>query len=97
MIAKEIGASGATYKGIEFSGEAVKGLSISGRITLCNMAIEVGAKTGIVEADEKAVDYIQRRTDHPYTLIQSDPNGSYERILEIDTKGMPTLIACPDS
>ncbi|MBS7620229.1 3-isopropylmalate dehydratase large subunit, partial [Candidatus Bathyarchaeota archaeon] len=56
-----IGADGATYKAVEFSGETIRKMNISGRMTLCNMAIEMGGKTGIVEADDETANFLSNR------------------------------------
>ena len=97
QIAKEIGFSGATYMGLEFGGPAVKDLSVSSRMTLCNMAIEVGAKAGIVEPDEKTIEYVKSKTPDLFTPIKSDTDAEYSRVINIDVTNMPPQIACPDA
>ena len=97
QIAKEIGFSGATYMGLEFGGPAVKDLSVSSRMTLCNMAIEVGAKAGIVEPDEKTIEYVKSKTSDLFTPIKSDTDAEYSRVINIDVTNMPPQIACPDA
>ncbi|MEM3028475.1 MAG: aconitase family protein, partial [Candidatus Bathyarchaeia archaeon] len=69
----KIGADGAVYKAIEFGGEAVRLMGIDGRMTLCNMAVEMGAKTGIVEPDEKTIDYLASRTSLEKPFPKNDP------------------------
>ena len=97
QIAKEIGFSGATYMGLEFGGPTVKDLSVSSRMTLCNMAIEVGAKAGIVEPDEKTIEYVKSKTSDLFTPIKSDTDAEYSRVINIDVTNMPPQIACPDA
>ncbi|MFQ6134402.1 MAG: 3-isopropylmalate dehydratase large subunit [Nitrososphaerales archaeon] len=96
-VAKDIGFGGATYMGLEFTGPAVKDMSVSSRMTLCNMAIEVGAKAGIVEPDEKTVEYVKSRTSDPFTPLNGDSDAEYTRTLSIDVDGMPPQVACPDA
>ncbi len=96
-VAREIGFSGATYMGLEFTGPTVKGMSVSSRLTLCNMAIEVGAKAGIVEPDSKTIEYVRSRTGDSFTPLYSDSNGGYARRLNIDVSGMPPQVACPNA
>jgi 3-isopropylmalate/(R)-2-methylmalate dehydratase large subunit len=93
--AKEIGVSGATYMALEFTGNAVKRLSIAGRMTLCNMAIEMGGKAGIVEPDEKTFKWLGNRTNNEFTPIYSDEEADYRDIIEIDVADMEPQVACP--
>ncbi len=72
------GIDGATYKAVEFYGQAISELSVAGRMTLCNMAIEMGAKTGIVPPDEKTFDFLNKRAAAPYEPVYADP-GCYVR------------------
>jgi 3-isopropylmalate/(R)-2-methylmalate dehydratase large subunit len=92
-----IGADGATYEAIEFCGSAVKAMSVSGRLTLCNMAVEMGAKTGIIEPDEKTIRYVKERTDKPFRIFSSDPDAKYERILDFNVDHLEPMVACPHS
>ena len=66
----ELGIDGATYRAIEYHGSTVDELSITGRITMANMAIEAGAKNGIFHADEKTIAYVKERTDRPFIVEQ---------------------------
>lgn len=92
-----IGAEGANYKAIEFVGEAVKSMAVSGRMTLCNMAVEMGAKTGIIEVDERTMAYLKRRGSGPIEPARSDQDAEYLETLEIDVSGLEPQVACPDS
>jgi 3-isopropylmalate/(R)-2-methylmalate dehydratase large subunit len=96
-VAKEIGFSGATYMGLEFGGSTVKDMSVSSRMTLCNMAIEVGAKAGIVEPDDKTTNYVKSKTSDSFTLLKSDKDAEYERTMDIDVTNMSPQVACPDA
>lgn len=96
-IASMLGENGANYRGLEFRGPTVSDMSISERMTLCNMAIEVGAKTGIVEADDKTLEYLKGRVNKSFQIIKGDNDNSYERSLEIDVTSLQPLIACPSS
>ncbi|MBC5828600.1 MAG: 3-isopropylmalate dehydratase large subunit [Candidatus Eremiobacteraeota bacterium] len=90
-----LGIDGATYRAIEFSGTTIDALSITGRITMANMAIEAGAKNGIFHADEKAVAYVTERTDRPFVAESSDADARYERVVEIDCGKLEPQIAFP--
>ncbi len=92
-----IGEDGAIYMGMEFVGEAMEEMSIDGRLTICNMAVEAGAKTGIVPADEKTMNYVKDRTDIPFTPVRSDNEANYEKIVEVDVGSLTPQVACPNS
>jgi 3-isopropylmalate/(R)-2-methylmalate dehydratase large subunit len=93
--AKEIGADGATYCALEFTGNTVKEMSIGSRMTLCNMAIELGAKTGLCEPDKKTGKFLKGRVRHKYIPVYSDEDANYKRILNIDAEELQPQIACP--
>jgi 3-isopropylmalate/(R)-2-methylmalate dehydratase large subunit len=80
---------------LEFSGDAVKKQNIAGRMTLCNMAIELGGKAGIIEPDEKTFDWLKGRTRQDYTSVYSDDGANYRKIIEINVTGMEPQVACP--
>ena len=92
----EIGADGATYDAVEFSGDAIDAMSVSGRMTLCNMAIEMGAKTGIVEPDEKTLTYLRSRTDGVLKPVRSDANAKFKAVHRFDIGDLEPQVACPD-
>jgi len=94
-IAGEIGADGATYNAIEFHGLTISEMSVSGRMTLCNMAIEMGGKAGIVEPDEKTYAFLNERTDGVYNPVFSDTDAEYKRVLDLDVGDLEPQIACP--
>ena len=91
----EIGVSGARYQALEFCGEAIEDLSLDGRFTMANMAIEAGAKNGIMEADEKTKEYLVSRTSRTGKIYESDPQANYSRIIEIEVTNMEPLVAFP--
>ncbi|HEY1428668.1 MAG TPA: 3-isopropylmalate dehydratase large subunit [Candidatus Tumulicola sp.] len=91
----ELGIDGATYRAIEYHGTTIDRLSITGRITMANMAIEAGAKNGIFHADEKTIAYVKERTDRPFVVERSDDDAEYERIVKIDVGELEPQVACP--
>lgn len=93
----KVGADGATYKAVEFTGPSVLNIDMSGRMTICNMAVEMGAKTGIVSADEVTLDYVEERTDKPFMLLGSDSDAAYERTLDVKIDELDPQVACPNS
>ena len=90
----ELGADGATYKALEFCGEGVRNLSNESRFTICNMAIEAGAKTGIFEPDEVTKAFIESRGGGG-TYVRSDPDAVYSQHLSIDLTCLGPQVACP--
>src|SRR5438270_4410956 len=77
-----LGIDGATYRAIEYHGSTVDELSITGRITMANMAIEAGAKNGIFHADAKTIAYVTERTDRKFVVERADADARYEREIE---------------
>ncbi len=90
-----LGIDGATYRAIEYHGSTVDELSITGRITMANMAIEAGAKNGIFHADAKTIAYVTERTDRKFIVEKSDPDARYEQVIEIDIGSLEPQVACP--
>ena len=87
-----IGVDGALYKSMEFTGDGIKYLSIDDRFTICNMAIEAGAKNGIFPVDEIAQDYMKGRFKRTPKIFEADPDAQYERVIEIDMSALrPTV------
>ena len=95
-IIGEVGANGCNYQVMEFTGEGAKTLSISDRMTLCNMAVEAGAKTGIFEADEKAMEYLKEHGREPKAVFHSDPDAKYVREYTFDLSKVRPVVAKPD-
>ncbi|WP_161822210.1 3-isopropylmalate dehydratase large subunit [Sporotomaculum syntrophicum] len=94
-IIGQIGVDGALYMAMEFTGPAIEALNIDGRMTMANMAIEAGAKNGIVPPDEVTRAYVENRAKRPYTFYQSDPDANYARVIEIDVSKLEPQIAFP--
>ncbi|MCD6341652.1 MAG: 3-isopropylmalate dehydratase large subunit [Thaumarchaeota archaeon] len=92
-----IGCDGATYKAMVFSGKAVENMGIDGRATMCNMSIEAGAKAGIVEPDEKTIEYVRGRAGSNFTPMKSDENAVFHKTFEIDASGLEPQVAIPPS
>jgi 3-isopropylmalate/(R)-2-methylmalate dehydratase large subunit len=92
-----LGIDGATYRAIEFHGSTVMALSITGRITMANMAIEAGAKNGIFHADEKTIAFVKERTDRTFIVERADGDAVYEQVMEIDVDALEPQIACPNT
>lgn len=90
-----IGVDGALYAAMEFCGEAVDALSMAGRFTMANMAIEAGAKAGLFQADEKTLAYVQPRAKREYMVYASDPDAEYVRVIEMDASQIEPQVAFP--
>jgi len=91
----KIGASGATYKAIEFAGSTISRISVSGRMTLCNMTVEMGAKTGLINPDDAALEYVKSRAERPFKILKSDLDATYEKTLDVDVNRLEPQVACP--
>ncbi len=94
-IIGKIGVDGALYRSMEFTGEGVKSLSIYDRLTICNMAIEAGAKNGIFEADEEALRYIAEHSERKPVIYTADPDAEYDEVIEIDLSEIKSTVAFP--
>ena len=91
----KIGVDGALYKALEFDGTAIESLSVEGRLTMANMAIEAGGKVGLFASDDKTVQYCKAHKNPDPIKISADRGAVYERELVIDVSGMEPVIACP--
>ena len=91
----KIGVDGATYKAMEFTGNVIKDLSIANRFTMCNMAIEAGAKNAIIEPDKITKEYVNGVSDSQYKIFESDRAAEYCDIIEIDCKQIEPQVAFP--
>ncbi|MEJ5226651.1 3-isopropylmalate dehydratase large subunit [Thermodesulfovibrio sp.] len=91
----DIGVDGASYMAMEFTGEAIDSMPMSGRFSMCNMAIEAGAKTGIIVPDKITEDYVRQRAKRPYKIFTSDLDAKYYEIREYDCSKIPPVVACP--
>ena len=93
----KIGVDGALYKAMEFSGSTIDELSIEGRLTIANMAIEAGAKCGIFNPDQKTLDFIKSTTDTDFNALYSDPDAEYSEIIEYNTADIEPQVSFPHS
>ncbi|MBR1616548.1 3-isopropylmalate dehydratase large subunit [bacterium] len=91
----KIGVDGALYKTLEFCGDTIQNLDMDGRFTICNMAIEAGAKNGIIEPDEITKKYLENRSIRKPLFLKSDENAQYEKILEFDASLIEPQVAYP--
>jgi len=94
-IIGEIGADGALYRSIEFSGEAIEVMSLASRMVLSNMAVECGAKNGYIAPDEKTLSFLEGRAAAEYTPVYPDADAEYEKILEFDASSLTPQVAKP--
>lgn len=90
-----IGVDGALYCAMEFTGSAIRSLSMDERLTISNMAIEAGGKAGIIEVDDVTRAYMDGRVERPYTEYHSDPDAQYRKVYEIDAADIPPTVAFP--
>ena len=94
-IAREVRSDGATYKALEFYGSTIEQMSIAGRMTLSNMAIEMGGKAGIVPPDEKTFAYLKGRAAEKYQPVYASPDASYCDELHFDMSRLHPQVSCP--
>lgn len=90
-----IGVDGALYCAMEFTGSAIRSLSMDERLTISNMAIEAGGKAGIIEVDDVTRAYMDGRVERPYTEYHSDPDAQYRKVYKIDAADIPPTVAFP--
>ncbi|MEI7474618.1 MAG: 3-isopropylmalate dehydratase large subunit [bacterium] len=91
----DIGVDGALYKSLEFCGSTIEELSIDGRFTMCNMAIEAGAKNGIIAPDSITEEFVKNRALRPYKFYKSDEDAVYSRVIEYDASTIEPTVAFP--
>ncbi len=98
-IIGNLSVDGAIYKAAEFTGPTIKAMSIAGRMTICNMAVEMGAKNGIIAPDETTTEFLAGRVRKMPDIkaLQSDKDAEYERTVEFDVSKMEPQVACPSS
>ena len=94
-IIGRIGVDGALYKSMEFTGEGVKELSMADRFTICNMAIEAGAKNGIFPVDEAAIEYLDKHAKREYKIYEADSDAEYEEVVDVDLSAIRPTVAFP--
>ncbi|MBA4452281.1 MAG: 3-isopropylmalate dehydratase large subunit [Nitrosopumilaceae archaeon] len=96
-IIGEIGTDGGAYQTMQFGGNGIEEMSVESRLTLCNMTTEAGAKNGIVEPDQKVVDYLSSRGASNITLVNGDADAEYSKIYEFESSEMEPIVAKPFS
>lgn len=94
-IITKIGVDGARYKSMEFVGDGIKHLSMDDRFTICNMAIEAGAKNGIFPVDELTIEYMEKHSTKKYTVYEADEDAQYDEVIEIDLAKVRPTVAFP--
>jgi len=93
----DIGVDGALYSAMEFAGEAIDALSMAGRFTMANMAIEAGAKAGIFRVDGKTLDYVKPRAKRLYKVYEPDNDAEYSHVIEYEVSAIEPQVALPHS
>jgi len=96
-IIGDIGTDGGAYRTMQFGGSGVDEMSVESRLTLCNMTTEAGAKNGIVEPDQKVIDYLTSRGATNVNLIHGDDDAEYAKIFEYESSEMEPIVAKPFS
>lgn len=95
MTLGKVTSEGANYKSVEFAGPVIETMSMGGRLTMCNMAVEMGGKAGMVEPDEKTLAYLRERTKKSFEIVRADKDAVYERVLEFGVSDLEPQVACP--
>lgn len=95
LVLRELGIEGGRYKALEFSGAVIEALTMSDRITLCNMAGETGAKSAIIEPDQVTIEFLKERGRSNIEIIQSDQEATYSKVLEFLVDDLEPLVAVP--
>ncbi|WP_319203980.1 3-isopropylmalate dehydratase large subunit [uncultured Ilyobacter sp.] len=93
----DLKADGAVYKAVEFAGTYVENLGVSDRMTICNMAVEIGAKTGYMQPNKETLDYIDERTEYEYTVYETDEDFEYDETYTYDVSKIDLKVAVPHS
>lgn len=97
FIIGQIRADGAVYKAIDFTGSYIEQLDVSGRMVICNMAVEMGAKTAYMQPNQKVLDYVKERAVRPYELQYTDDDFEYSESYKFDISNITPQIAVPHS
>lgn len=100
FIINQIGADGAIYKSVEFSGSTIREMNTAARMTICNMTVEMGAKNGIIEPDEITLKFVKDKTNETlesFESLKSDPNTSYSRVYNLNVNHLEPQVSCPHS
>lgn len=94
-IIGKIGANGANYKAMEFAGEGLHNLTMADRISICNLCVEAGAKTALMEVDDIAMDYLKEHGRVPKACFTSDEDAVFEQVFDIDLSEIVPIVAKP--
>lgn len=94
-IIGRIGVDGALYQSMEFTGEGIKSLSMDDRLTICNMAIEAGAKNGIFPVDDVTREYLDGRSQREYKVYEADEDAEYTQVIEINLSELEPTVSYP--
>ena len=94
-IIGDIGADGALYEAVEFCGETIDNMNISGRMVLANMSAEMGAKNGYIQTDEITTEYLKNKTELKYEVIKSDKDADFSETLNYDVSGLEPMVSKP--
>lgn len=94
-IIGSIGSYGATYKSLEFCGDTIQDMDVSGRMTICNMAVESGAKNGIMEPNDLTLKYLKERNVSGFQIFSSDRDAFYDKTYNFDVNDLEPQVACP--
>ena len=94
-IIGRISANGANYKAMEFGGEGLKSIDMAGRISICNLCVEAGAKTALMEVDEVAMQYLKDHGRKPVECFSPDPDAVYAQVFDIDLSKIEPIVAKP--
>ncbi|MDO4617079.1 MAG: 3-isopropylmalate dehydratase large subunit [Lachnospiraceae bacterium] len=92
-----IKADGAVYKAIDFTGSYVENLNVAGRMVVCNMAVEMGAKTAYMQPNEDVLQYVKERAERPFEVQTTDPDFKYEESFVFDVSAIEPNLSCPHS
>lgn len=92
-----IKADGAVYKAIDFTGSYVESLNVAGRMVICNMAVEMGAKTAYMQPNQDVLDYVSKRAVRPYEVVHTDPGYEYSESYVFDVSSIGPQLSCPHS
>jgi len=96
LVCRDLGMEGGTYKALEYCGETVKNMTMDDRLTLTNMAIEAGAKNGVIEADDTTMKYLEGKLKKDdYQIFKSDDDAKYHSVLKYDVTDMEPQVAVP--
>ncbi len=94
-IIGKIGATGADYRAVEFSGDTISSMSVASRMVLTNLSMEIGAKVAFIVPDKKTVDYVKERTDRKFNPLVPDADAEYVHEMKVDVSSLASTVSCP--